>query len=158
MSSNSSITIQSIVEKETSHFGVSHIVLTAANVDQFITDWGTFRTALDAIIRGVIRQSVVKFADDLVSGALPASQDARRELKMLVRYTGDTTGDKFTMEIATPDLSALTLETGDANFINLADAGVMATFVTEFESVVRSPDDPTETVTMINAQVVGRNI
>jgi len=158
MSSNSTITIQSIVEKETSHFGIDHIVLTGANVEQFATDLGTFQTALDAIIRGVIRQKVIKYTDDLVSGAMPASQDARRELKMLVRYVGDTSGDKFTMEIATPDLSVLTLETGDANFVNLADAGVMATWVTQFELLVRSPNDPTENVTMTNAQIVGRNI
>lgn len=158
MSSNSTVTIQSIVEKETSHFGFNHIVLTGANVEAFATDYDDFTTALDAIIRGVIRTEVIKYRDDLVSGALPASQDARRELKMLVRYTGDTTGDRFTMEIATPDLSALTLESGDANFVQLADAGVMAAFVTEFESIVRSPDDPTETVTVINAQIVGRNI
>lgn len=158
MPSNSTITIQSIVEKETSHFTLPHIVLTGANVENFATSLGTFRTALDAIIRGVIRQSVIKYEDTLVSGALPASQDARRELKMLVRYVGDSTGDKFTMEIATPDLSALTLETGDANFVNLADAGVMATFVTEFEGLVRSPDDPTEAVTIRKIQIVGRNI
>lgn len=158
MSSNSTITIQSIVEKETSHFGISHIVLTGANVEAFATSLSSFQTALDAIIRGVIRQKVIKYTDDLVSGALPASQDARRELKMFVRYTGDTSGDKFDMEIATPDLSALTLESGDANFVQLADAGVMAAFVTEFESLVRSPKDPTENVTIINAQIVGRNI
>ncbi len=158
MSSNSTVTIQSIVEKETSHFGFSTEVLTAGNIVAYVTAFGTFTTALDAIIRGVIRTEVIKYSDDLVSGALPASQDARRELKMLVRYTGDTSGDKFTMEIATPDLSALTLESGDANFISIADAGVMATFVTAFEAIVKSPNDATETVTIINAQVVGRNI
>lgn len=158
MASNSTVTIQSIVAKETSHFRVNHQVLTGANVEAFATSFDDFTTALDAIIRGVIKTEVIKYRDDLVSGALPASQDARRELKMLVRYTGDTSGDKFDLEIATPDLSALTLETGDANFVNIADAGVMAAFVTEFESIVRSPDDPTETVTMISAQIVGRNI
>lgn len=158
MASNSVVTIQSIVEKETSHFGFTHVTLTPANVAAYVTDFGTFTTALAAIVRGVVRQEVIKYSDDLVDGSLPADQDARRELKMLVRYTGDTSGDKFSMEIATPDLSALTLESGDANFIQLADAGVMATFVTAFEAIVTSPTDPTEAVTIISAQVVGRNI
>lgn len=158
MPSNSTVTIQSIVEKETSHFGFDHITLTPANVAAFVTDYDSFTTALDAIIRGVIRTEVIKYQDTLVSGAMPASQDARRELKMLVRYTGTISGDKATMEIATPDLSALTLETGDANFVNLADGGVMAAFVTEFEGIVRFPGAPTETVTIQSAQIVGRNI
>lgn len=158
MPSNSTVTIQSIVEKERSHFGFDHITLTPANVAAFVADYNDFTTALDAIIRGVIRTEVIKYQDVFVSGALPASQDARRELKMLIRYTGSVGGGKATMEIATPDLSVLTLETGDANFVNLADAGVMAAFVTEFESIVRYPGSPTETVTIDSAQIVGRNI
>lgn len=158
MSSNSTITIQSIVKKETSHFGFNHIALTAANVDQFVTDFGDFTTALDAIIRGVIRLEVIKFQDTFVSGNLPSSQDARRELKMLITYMGSISEDTATMEIATPDLSVLTLESGDANFVSIADGGVMAAFVTEFESIVRFPGASTETVTVLSAQIVGRNI
>lgn len=158
MASNSTVTIQSIVKKETSHFGFDHITLTAANVDAFISDFNDFTTALDAIIRGVIRKEVVKFQDVFVSGALPASQDARRELKLRIKYLGSISEATAEMEIATPDLSALTLESGDANFVQLADAGVMAAFVTEFESIVRFPGAPTETVTVLNAQIVGRNI
>lgn len=158
MPSSSSITIQSIVKKETSNFGFDHITLTPANVAAFVTDFNDFTTALDAIIRGVIRKEVIKYQDVFVSGALPASQDARRELKLLINYLGSISEATATMEIATPDLSALTLESGDANFVVLADGGVMAAFVTEFESIVRFPGAPTETVTMLNAQVVGRNI
>lgn len=158
MPSNSTVTIQSVVKKETSHFGFDHITLTSANVDGFVTDFNLFTTALDAIIRGVIRTEVIKFQDVFVSGALPASQDARRELKLLIRYLGSISENTATMEIATPDLSALTLETGDANFVNIADGGVMAAFVVEFEKTVRFPGSPTETVTVLNAQIVGRNI
>lgn len=158
MSSSSSITIQSIVKKETSHFSFENLVLNAANVAQYVTDFDTFTTALDAIIRGVIRLEVVKFVDDLVSTAMPASQDARRELKLLIRYVGATSEATATMEIATPDLSVLTLESGDANFVVLADAGVMAAFVTAFETVVKYPGEPTEAVTISSAQIVGRNI
>lgn len=156
--SSSTITIQSIVKKETSHFGFNHIALTAANVDAFNSDFDDFTTALDAIIRGVIRNEVIKYRDAFVSGALPASQDATRSLKLLVRYLGVISEETAQMEIATPDMSALTLESGDANFVVLADGGVMAAFVTEFESIVRFPGSETETVTILNAQIVGRNI
>ncbi len=158
MPSNSTVTIQSIVEKETSHFGFNHIALTPANVAAFVVDFDLFTAALDAIIRGVIKQEVIKYQDVFVSGALPASQDARRELKMLIRYQATISGNKYTMEIATPDLSVLTLETGDANFIVLADADVMAAFVVEFEKTVREPGNPTGAVIILKAQIVGRNI
>lgn len=156
--SNSVVTIQSIVKKETSTFGFVNVTLTPANVAQYVTDFGTFTTALDAIIRGVIKTEVIKYTDVFVSGLLPASQDARRELKLLVRYMGAIQEKIATMEIATPDMSALTLESGDANFVVLADSGVMATFVTAFEAIVKFPGAPTETVTIQSAQIVGRNI
>ena len=158
MPSNSTVTIQSIVKKETSHFGFDHITLTPANVAAFVTDFNLFTDALDAIIRGVIRTEVIKYQDVFVSGAMPASQDARRELKLKINYLGSISEGTATMEIATPDLSALTLESGDANFVNLADGGVMAAFVVEFEKTVRFPGAPTETVTVTSAQIVGRNI
>ena len=158
MSSNSVVTIQSIVEKERSHFGVAHEVLTAGNLVAWKATWDTFITALDAIIIGVIRNETVKVYDTQLSGALPASNFARRESKLLIRYIGDTTGKKFTLEVPTPDFAALTAETGDANFINLADGGVMAAWVTAAEVIMRSPDDATETVTIDSAQAVGRNI
>lgn len=156
--SNSVITIQSIVKKETSTFGFNTETLTAANIVAYVAAFGTFTTALDAIIRGVIKTEVIKYTDVFVSGLLPASQDARRELKLLVRYMGAIQEKIATMEIATPDMSALTLETGDANFVVLADAGVMATFVTAFEAIVKFPGAATETVTIQSAQIVGRNI
>jgi hypothetical protein len=40
----------------------------------------------------------------------------------------------------------------------LADAGEMAAFVTAFEAIGRSPDDDEETVTVLRARIVGRNI
>ncbi len=156
--SNTTLTIQSIVEKETSNFNIPHGVIDAASLAAFLTNFGSFKTALDAIILGVIRHEAVKIYDTLISGLLPASNQARRELKMLVRYSSDVSGAKFTMEIPTPDLVALTLESGDANFVQLADAGVMAAFVTAFEVLVTSPLVDTEAVTVDSIQVVGRNI
>jgi len=158
MASNTTLTIQSIVLAETSPVNIPTIVLTAANVVAFESDLGTYKTALDAIILGVIRHETIKFNDVQLDAALPSSNQARRELKLLIRYTGDTSGDKFTSEIPCPDLAALTMESGDANFVLLADSGVMATWVTAAEVIMRSPTDPTEAITINSAQVVGRNI
>lgn len=77
---------------------------------------------------------------------------AQRENKWLVRYH-DANGTKFTLEIPTADLSLL--DTG-TEFLNLADGGPIAAFVTAFEAVVKSPDDPSLAVTLDSIQFVGR--
>lgn len=155
--SSSVLTIQSKVQKETSHFGIPHGVIDVASLPAFLTNWGNFKTALDGIVIGVIKHEVIKIYDEELDSSLPGNL-ARRELKMLVSYSGDVTGDEFQMEIACPDLGALTFETGDANYITLADAGVMAAFVTAFEALVTSPNDDTEACSLLNVQIKGRNI
>lgn len=152
------LTVQSIVQKERSPVAFNTYQIDAANLATWLTGWGAFKTALDAIILGVLAKEVVALYDTDLSGAMPTSPFARRETKLLLRYSGNVTGDVFRIEIPTPDLAALTYSSGDENFINLADGGVMAQFVTDFESIARSPDDDSETVTVISAQVVGRNI
>jgi len=77
---------------------------------------------------------------------------AQRENKWLVRYH-DSASTKFTLEIPTADLSLLD---GGTEFLNLADGGPIAAFVTAFEAVVKSPDDPTLSVTIDSIQFVGR--
>jgi len=77
---------------------------------------------------------------------------AQRENKWLVRYH-DTGGTKFTLEIPTADLSLLSLGT---EFLDLTDGGPIAAFVSAFEAVVKSPDDPALTVTVDSIQFVGR--
>ena len=96
--------------------------------------------------------------DTFVSGLMPTDEFARRENKLLIRYSGDTTGSKHRVELPAPDMSVLTSETGDANFIVLADAGVMAAFVTAWEQIARSPLDGDEAVTINSIQYVGRNL
>jgi len=156
--STATIRVQSIVKKEKSPFNMSCVQINAGNLAAWLTEWGTFKTATDAIISGVMEHETVRVYDTALSGAMPVSQYARRELKMLVSYIGDTSGLEFRAELPTPDLSALTLETGDANYVVLADAGVMAAWVTAFEAIARSPQDETENVTVLTARIVGRNL
>jgi len=158
MPPSATLKVQSIVAKETSPLNLSTYTIDAASLAGWLTAWGNFKTATDAICSGVLAKETVRIYETELSAALPVSQWARRELKMLVTYVGDTSGKKFHIEMPCPDLDALTLETGDANFVNIADAGVMAAWVVEFENLARSPEDETETVTILSAQIVGRNI
>jgi len=77
---------------------------------------------------------------------------SQRENKWLVRYH-DANGTKFSVEIPTADLSLLDAGT---EFLNLADGGVIAAFVSAFEAVAKSPDDPALATTVDSIQFVGR--
>lgn len=141
---------------ETSPFNLPSYQLDAANLATWLTGWGDLKTALDAIIAGVMAKEQVVIYDTVLSGAIPASPYAQRELKILLSYQGNDTERVFRLEIPTPDLVALTLGANDS--VVLADGGVMAAFVTAFEAVARAPDDDAEEVTVVGARVVGRNI
>jgi len=85
------------------------------------------------------------------SAVVNANPLAQRENKWLVRYH-DTGGTKFTVEIPTADLSLLDTNT---EFLDLTGTEADA-YKIAFEAVVRSPDDPTLTVTLDSIQFVGR--
>lgn len=156
--SRANLTVQTIVDNERSPIQFQMIQIDAANLATWLTDWGTFKTATDAICAGVLRHEKIAIYDTPLSAALPTDNFARRELKLLISYQGDTTGRRFTMEFPCPQLDVLDYETGDANYVNLSDGAEMAAWVSAFETIARAPDDDTETVTVLSARVVGRNI
>jgi hypothetical protein len=141
---------------ELSPIEVPSYQIDAANLATWLTGWGAFKTATDAVILGVQAHEIVNIYNTALSGAVPVSEFAQRELKMRVTYQGDTSLRKRRVEIPTPDLAALTLTGKDS--IVLADGGVMAAWVTAFEAIARMSDDDAEEVTVIGAKVVGRNI
>jgi len=94
-----------------------------------------------SVIQAVATQSAVENTNPL----------AQRENKWLARYH-DSAGTKFTLEIPTADLSLLDMGTEFADLTGTE----MAAFKTAFEAVVKSPDDPTLTVTLDSMQAVGR--
>lgn len=128
----------------------------AANLATWLTGWGTWKTALDAIILGVQQSENVVIYDTVLSNAIPVSPFAQREIKMLVSYVGNDTDRVRQFEVPCPDLAALTFSDGDN--INIADGGVMAAFVAADEAVRRMPDDDAEEITITGAEIVGRNI
>ncbi len=156
--SKASIKLQTNTRKETSTFDIPSYQIDAANLATWLTGWGALKTALAAISACVSAHETVKIYDAVLDASIPSSGYAIRETKMLLRFQGDTLGKIFTREIAGPDMGALTRETGDANFFVLADSGIMAAFVTAFEAIARSPEDDSETVTVISAMRVGRDL
>lgn len=135
--------------------------ITAVSLPGFLTDFGAFQTATDAITLGVRYQQ--QWIGDLttVSNAIPSDKAAQREMKLLVNYQGATTEKPYTLTIPTidPDVLVFLPGAGDAvafTSANGASAAIIA-WVDAFETLASAPDDPAEGVVVTGMRFVGRN-
>lgn len=139
-------------ESSVTNFSIGAI--TAVSLPGFLTQFGSWKTALANVILGTVqRDRWVGDATD-ISNTPPASANAQIELKWLVTYEGATTKKKFRQELPTADPSKCIPGTDKAD---LTDTDVAA-YVTAFEAVAKSPDDDTEGVNVLDMSLVGRNV
>jgi len=141
---------------EKSSWGVAIANQSAANVVAQQALLATLVTATAAISLCASVKEETTFIRTLHAGAQPTNPLAQRENKWLVRYSGNATFKRFNVEIPGADLSLLSTAP-QSDFMD-PDSTEYADFVTAFEAVVKSPDDPTESVTVINIQFVGRRL
>lgn len=141
---------------EKSSWGVAITTLTAANLvaQTALIDTLVTATAAISLMDSVKEETTVKRV--LHAGAQPTNPLAQRENKWLVRYFGDATFKRFSVEIPGADLSLLSTapqsDYMDSSLTEYTD------FVAAFEAIVKSPDDASETVTVVNIQFVGRRL
>lgn len=139
---------------EKSSFSVTSVTANAGNLAaQQTLAAALYDATVDLTIGEVTKQQMALVIYD--TPAIPSSVYAQRELKWLVQYQGDTSGKIFSVEIAAPDLTDNVVVNSDV--ANLASTD-WAAFVTAFEAYVKSPDNGTESVTVIKAMNVGRNL
>jgi len=146
--------------QENSTMEIYNAPITALNIAAFLADFGDLQTATDAITLGTRRQQ--SWIGDLttVSNAYPTNPAAQRESKLFVQYQDDTTEKQYTMTVPTVDFSKLVFVPlgGDAVQFSGASANAdIVAWVTAFETIARSPDDDTHTVTVVGMRYVGRN-
>lgn len=144
---------------ETSNHKVPSYQIDAANLSTWLTGWGDYKTALEAILIGTLQHERITIYDTVLDDVPASNPFAQRELKLLVRYRGTTSGDKHKLTIACPDLASLTFASGVDGVSDYLDltATPLSTWKTAFEAIARNPDDESETVTVTSVQVVGRN-
>jgi len=141
---------------EKSSWAIAIATQTAANVVAQQALLATLVTAVNGISLMAPTKEETTFLRTIHSGAQPTDPLAQRENKWLVRYIGDATFKKFSIEIPGADLSLLSTAP-QSDFMDSGNAAYTA-FVAAFEAVARSPDDPTETVTVQSLQFVGRRL
>jgi len=139
---------------EKSSFGVTSITANAGNLAAQQTLAATLVGTVEDLTIGELTKQAMSLVI-LDSPAIPTNPYAQREMKWLVQYVGDSSGKIFSIEIAAPDITDNVLPNSDRADLTSTD---WAAFVTAFEAFARSPDNGTETVTVLRADLVGRNI
>jgi len=139
---------------EKSNFTLTSITANAGNLAAQQTAAAALVAAIDDLTIGEITKQYMTL-QIVNTPAIPTNPYAQREVKWLVSYVGDSSGKIFQCEIAAPDLTDNTVVNSDQADLTSTD---WAAFITAFEAFVRSPDNGTETVTVLKAEVVGRNI
>lgn len=139
---------------ELSSFGVTSVTGNAGN----LTAQLGLQTALSSAIENLSIGHLDRYTyviEGLNSPITPSNVFAQREMKWLVNYMGDTSGDLFQIEIACPELTGNVQPNSDVADLTSAD---WVAFISAFEAYARSPVNGTETVTVTAAKLVGRNI
>jgi len=138
--------------QEASGFKVKGLTFTTGNIVAEMAAANALAAAIDAITLGV--RTKTEYVADYAETAptLPASQFAQREVKWLVKYSDDVSGELFSCEIPCADLALL-----DPNADERPDltAGAMATFVTAFQTYVKNGAN---SVTVEDVVFVSRNL
>lgn len=131
-------------------------LITAANHDAQGALFATYVGAAAALALGSITKEVYAH-ETLQIGAIPTN-GAMREVKLLVQYSDDTTGEKFTTTLPTLDPTLPEYVSGAKDVIKLDSPSEITDFITAFEAFAVNPVSPTHAITVYGLKVVGRNI
>jgi len=139
---------------EKSSFGFSSSELTAGNIVAQLAAAATLVAATEDLTIGeVVKQQIAQVPLD--SPATPTSPYAQREMKWLVTYQAVTSGKLHTLEIAAPDITDNVAPNTDIADLSSPD---WEAWVTAFVGFAKAPDDLTDSVIVLGARLVGRNI
>lgn len=141
--------------REKSPFRVTTATPNAASLDSWNTAIGDLKSALAGITSGTFNSEERSALVDLLNSDPPTDDQSQRERKWLVTYKGDTSEKVFRCEIPTADTAGKLLANSDE--ADPADTFIAA-FITAFEALAKSPDNGTESVTVLSLRSVGRNI
>lgn len=131
---------------------VAFNVLSLADNPTFTSAVAAWETSLQAVTNGQIYRTD-QSTGAIISNAAGAAGSAR-EYKLLLTYEDSVTLQLYTVSVPTFDVSTVTMIAGTDN-VDLTIAP-MPTFKTNFEALAASPAG--NTVTLISARLVGRNI
>lgn len=121
------------------------------------TKWSELKTAMDALQLGAPARASY-LGEQIVAWTQPTN-GAAREIKLLVQYQDNTTGQKLTCTVPTldPTIPVYVLNTNAKDVVRVDTPAAITTFITKFQAFVVNPVTGNP-VTVIGLKVVGRNI
>ena len=125
--------------------------LDAGNYAAVTAEIQAIQIAIDALSEGAPSQFSWTAENVLYPYTLPTLPQAQREIKALVTYADDVSGNRYQMTIPVFNYDGVQPET---DVIDLT-AGGWGAFVIQFEAGARSPNG--NAVTVLGATLVGRN-
>jgi hypothetical protein len=147
-----SFTYRDFSEEDTTfsiHFGP----ITALTIAAFLTQFGAFRTATNAILKGTLQKDEWTGDATRYSAAAPTDPDAQRERKFLVFYEGTTSFSQYNFEMGTADLTLTDVLIPGTDEVDLTQTEIAA-WVTAFEALGKTPYQ--EAVNVTEIQAVGK--
>jgi hypothetical protein len=131
----------------------------AFTYSQYLTDIGTFRTALigngaNGICWGGLQQEKQTLWVDNYSNVRPTDENMLRSRKWSITYQDNTTNKKYNVDIPCAKVT-LTMLVGRSDLADLTHPD-WASFKSAFEAAVRSLEG--NTVTILYARLVGRKL
>lgn len=131
--------------------------ITAVSLPGLLTGLGTFITALEAVVLGVVAKE--RWGEEtIVSNARATEKDAQVETELLVLAQGATTEAPYSFRIPTVDYTAFNYAdppAGDSVIISGAGASAATTaLITALESTFKMPNDETEAINIVGMRVV----
>lgn len=137
-------------ESSRSKFEITTI--NAGNLATVVSDLSDLGTAIDGISLMTLATQQTVLDSLFLSRAKPASVEAQREKKWLIRYEDATTHKIYRNEIPGADLTLLATNSDMADL----SLGAWTSFIAAFEAVVKSPDG--NAVSFLDAQYVGKRL
>lgn len=139
-------------EKSTMSFNFGAI--TAASLPGFLTQFGAFRTAVNAISIGTLVADQWVGDKTKYSNVVPSDKDAQRERKFLVVFEDVTTLALYRMEVPCADYALTDLFDGSTDMVDLTQTEIAA-FISAFETLCKTVEG--NAVNVVSIRGVGRN-
>lgn len=135
---------------EPTSFGIHFGPITALTIGGFLSQFGAFRTATQAILKGNLKSD--EWTGDVTkySVVAPTDPDAQRERKFIVFYEGTTSFSQYNFEMGTADLTLTDVLIPGTDMVDLTQTEIAA-WITAFEALGKTPYQEAVNVTAIQA-------
>lgn len=138
-------------EKSTMQFYFGAV--TAVSIAGFLTQFGAFRTATQAISGGSLVGDSWSGDVTKYDATPPTDVNFQRERKFQFMYQGATTFSKYQIEVPVADFTGRLVD--DTDLVDLTETDIAA-WITAFETLCRTPEG--EAVEVLSGRGVGRNL